>query len=237
MSASSVQFRNKESVIDAYSSRKVAAWSIWQGRQFMFKYEGKDIEEGLSQLDETLNAISKGSTAIYTLKVYEELSTGKGVVKIKSNTPDDGSFNFRLNDPEGVPTVGQMNTYQRTDELKQHIAMLENRIKELEEDEDEEEEESVGGINGFLAGLMGNPAIQNVIQNFFTNMAANLATPKVATALHGVPDNNQDEKINAAIETLKQCDEKLGDHLAKLASIAVNKPSQFKMLLSMLKMY
>src|SRR5574343_316699 len=85
----SIQFNNLESVLNAYTNRGVDAWAIFQGSQFMFK------GIGLSDLEQILNSLSNGGTnAVYKLKVFEEITDEKN---IKNNTPDDGSFNFRLN--------------------------------------------------------------------------------------------------------------------------------------------
>ena len=114
--------------------------------------------------------------------------------------------------------------------LKSQIAALQMKLDE-EDEEDEEDEPEEGG----LAGFFKNPIMQNMLiqqlQGMF--MPTNKIT-NVAGVLDGAA-NDQDSKIDEAIEVLKQFDANLGDDLLLLAEMALNDKQQFNFLLKMLR--
>jgi len=141
-----VQFIGIDAVVKAFEYKKTAAWSIFQGRALLHKHEGKDIEESAETLQEFLQLISTGSTAIYTLKVYES------VEKITEKTGCDGSFNFRLVNED---------TRQRTNEYFDNgrnkvLERLEAIEQKLNEDDEPEEPPGVMGQLGNI--LLADPS-------------------------------------------------------------------------------
>src|SRR4029077_12155374 len=93
----SVQFRGIDTAVDAYKNQDVPKWGLFQGTQFLSKYEGSNIQEGAELLEAFLRALDlrTADNCTYTLCVYDGLPDGE---KIRSNTKYDGSFNFRLVD-------------------------------------------------------------------------------------------------------------------------------------------
>lgn len=226
--SSSVQFKNKNAVLDAYTDRDVMAWSIWQGKQFMFK------GWGLEELEPVIEALSSGGTnAIYTLRVYEDLEDKR---QIKSNAVDDGSFNFRLNDERQEITNGQ---YWRNDN-REHIL---EKLERIEARLDEEPEVKTNSSLGKIGDILEHPAILPVVPVLVEKVLTALlggnppAQPKLnysaPQSLAGI-DSNEDELIRISIEKLKQYDPELPQHLAKLVEIAETNPSVFKALINSL---
>lgn len=168
--SSAVQFYGTDQVIQAATNRKCPAWGLWATRQFMFKYEGDDEKESIDFLEQTLDMIAQnGSTATYTLKFFEK--EGNKPIKIKENTPCDGSFNFRL--------IGEEERQQRNNmyisaspkvltelqQLREEVANLRaaqnNPATEEEEDEDEK------GLMGAVIGVIKDPdLLEQHIRNF-----------------------------------------------------------------------
>jgi len=141
-----VQFIGIDAVVKAFEYKKTAAWSIFQGRNLLHKHEGKDIDESADTLQEFLQMISTGTTAIYTLKVYEN------VEKITEKTGCDGSFNFRL--------VGE-DTRQRTNEYFENgRSKLLERLEAIEEklNDDEEPEEPPSALGALGNILLADPS-------------------------------------------------------------------------------
>jgi len=141
-----VQFIGIDAVVKAFEYKKTAAWSIFQGRNLLHKHEGKDIDESADTLQEFLQMISTGTTAIYTLKVYES------VEKITEKTGCDGSFNFRLVNED---------TRQRTNEYFDNgrsklLERLEAIEQKLNDDEEPEEPPSALGQLGNI--LLADPS-------------------------------------------------------------------------------
>lgn len=227
----SVQFRGVDTVLEAYQRREVAAWSIWQGKQYMFKYEGSDISEGANQLHEVLKMLSNATNAIYTLKVYEDLKKG---AKIKSNTPDDGSFNFRLNMDTQEITMAQYTRTNNSNELLSRLTAIEAKLQA----DDEEEEEEPNRL-GMIGHILEHPVLGQLAAGFLGKIlapaqqvpalaAGRIAGLPEATAQPTAPD------LSNAVAVLLQHDPKLAEHLGKLAALATNNPQSFQFLLQTL---
>lgn len=230
MASSSIQFKGVEKVLEAYDNRQVAAWSLFQGKQMIFKHEGSDMQEAAENLQQCLNMLDSSTNAIYTLKIYEDAD------KIKSNTPDDGSFNFRLNMESQEPGLGAISRANNNNEILSKLNALEERLNQQEEEEGEEDDSP---LNNLISGIMGNPALQPVVTQLLTNLAANLLSKKVSApapvaAVAGIA-TDPEQRLAQALQILKSKDPNLADNLYKLASIAEKQPEQFAMLLSMLQ--
>lgn len=240
--ASAVQFVGLTRVLSAFRNRNVPAWSIFCGKQFLTKYEpdaetqeDQIMNDSENMLSEYLGEICKsGTNAIYTLKVYEEYKD-----RIKSNTPDDGSFNFRLNEPEMQATVGMVQQYVRNNEIMSEITAIKQQLAQMVEDDEGDQDGDAAPV-GVLGNFLSNPALQQqlaiVIGRYASRLlglADNEAGQPVA-ALSGTLGNEQDEEISAAIEILKKNDPQIAKHLTKLAMISLHQPDKFKMLLEFL---
>jgi hypothetical protein len=219
MLGKSVQFRGSETVLTAFLNRDCSAWSLWVGGQFLFKYAGENVEEARQALQDTLIMIEQSeSTAIYTLKVYEELPKG---VKIKEKTECDGSFNFRLQDD--LPSVNRVN-YQNS--MSSQLAALNKKLDDYMADDAEEDESTMGQIGKFLE----HPIAQRLVSGI---LGINIQ-PQTG-AINGIPAANQDGKATKAIELLKTKDPRIGEHLEKLANIAEKQPQNFAYMLSLIE--
>ncbi len=227
--AFSVQFTSPEAVLQAYLNRNCAAWSIWQGKQFMFKYDGNTVEEGQAQLIEILGVLAESSNAIYTLKVYEDFN-GK---KIKENTPCDGSFNFKLNAENQLITNSQYTRLGNTNQLLTEVAAMREELRLLREEREEGEEDETESALGKIGALINNPVVMQLAQMIFGAKAGAPSQLAISSGSIGnVP--NQDEEIKKAIEVLKSKDARIAEHLTKLATIATTQPASFDFLLKSL---
>lgn len=219
----SVQFASIDEVLGAYMNRQVPAWSIWQKTQFMFKYEGRDIEQGAAMLQKHLQVLSR-SAAIYTLKVYEDLPK---TAKIKSNTPDDGSFNFRF-----VDSPYSTNGYNGgNNALLQEIAELKLQIAALQEQGEDDTDDSLG----MLGKIMEMPGIGEAVAGLLPVVIGKILGAPVAPqaqALAGVPGKMS---LKDALQILKEKDPLFEDHMIKLATLAQNNPAQFTHVISMIR--
>lgn len=267
----SIQFRGLGQVLTAFENRGVEAWSLWDGKAFMFKGVGQnDLTTILESLDKG------GTTAIYTLKVYEDITDAK---KIKSSTECDGSFNFRLYEREGEFMSPHNRSFESTRALEERMNQFEERILNiLENNAADNEEEKPADLMGTITGLLQDPDKLGKIINLGKSLLGLPVQPAYVGNVNKLSENagnggsssaslspsikptetaapagenfnivteqvNQAEyearvnRLGVAINTLEQSDNKIVEHLEKLASIAVNKPDQFKMLIGMLDMY
>lgn len=243
---SSIQFRDIESVAEAFKNRAVEAWSVNCGKQFMFKGIGYDAFEAV------LNTLDTGdSNATYTVKVYEDIDNAK---EIKSNTPDDGSFNFKLNNEiaETYSTIKRMGGghFERSS-----IAAIAQKLESIEarlDDESKPHDDSLGlvgklmehpQIGPIIAGIA--PVLVDLVVNALTGVkpgvkpAATLpatqqqqpATFARNAALNGI---DEDKLINETVEALKAYDPMLLQHLQKLLTIAQADPHTFSLIIKAL---
>ncbi len=222
MAGQSVHFGGKENVIRMYINRDVAPWSLWQGNQFLFKYDGEDIDEGAAALTKIFNDMAESTNALYTLRVYEEMPKSG---KINRSTPDHGSFNFRLNmEMQGLNQQQSQSIANRA-HLESELAAVKAELAELKEEMETETEQP--DMWERINGILEKPAVVGAINKMFGLDVQ----PRPAT-ISGIPVG--DEKIGEILEILKRHDDRLADHLWKLAQMAENKPNNFKFLLSTL---
>lgn len=237
----SVQFKGVESVLDAFESRKVPAWGLFQDRTFLFKYEGENMEEATDFLSGILEKLSRSSNAIYTLKVYEDLNGQK----IKEKTESDGSFNFRLNDENQEITNSQ---YARMGSLNGIAERLEAIESRLTDKEGEEKPHKLGLLGEILQDENLGPVVANAMGSILQSILPALM-PKAKPAHQptttnpnfaeirpaGIAGIAEDElQINKAISILRKADDRLPEHLLKLAAISQKDPATFQILLSTL---
>lgn len=256
----SIQFRGIAQVIRAFEDRGADAWSIWDGKAFLFRGVGApEFETLLRSLD------TSGSTAIYTLKVYDDIDNAK---KIKPSTECDGSFNFRLYDRDIEESYRPGQSWTQTKQLEERFTALEQRMNQfLEQTEivDEEEEEKPTDLLGVVTGLLQQPEkleklievghrlLGGSMQPAYLGNVNRIVAPNEPIQQNNnpslSPSNNipvveteeQKEKklirLGTALDTLEKADPSIVDHLEKLAVIAATKPEQFKGLIGMLDLY
>lgn len=245
-----VTFKGADQVIKAYEMNEMPVWSIWSGNNMPFVSEEEDLSAGADMLKQALDMIAAGgSESTYTLKVYKSVPPAG----IKSNTPWDRSFNFSIFNPGAVGSPFQQRTNtmlgaidERFMEMKTDL--LGRIMDKLDKEDEEEENKKPGGIIGFLNGFLEDPQIKQVISQQIGRWVGGFLNPSSPVAAIGgieqpttpmqptqinLPDD-QVQKINQAISILAAHDNKLGDHLLKLAAIARDNPGKYKMALTML---
>ena len=226
------ELHDAESVLSYYDQYDDAPYTIYAGHKVdetcrRFSFDGDDKIMGRQHLSDALASVMSNpdNTNTYLLVINQK----KGKNNIVKN-----AITFQLNKSTYIPmqqSMGYMNN-QLMDELRQmrsELAAIKMQQDMLEDEEEEEEEENA------LAGFMKNPAIQNMIISQISNLfSPGQKVTHVAGVLDGV-EIESDAKIDQAIEVLKKYDDQLGDDLLKLCEIAKNDPSQFKMLLRLLR--
>ena len=173
----SVQFTDAGQVIGAYESRGVPRFAIFQDRQFLFKYEGEDLETGAAMLSDWLDLL-KNSAAIYTVAVYEDAD------RITSKTPYDGSFNFRFKDQPDNYANGS----RALGEIRDQVARLAERLDNPPApDPVEDEGPEITAVEAWLDkihGVVSHPVIQPLLPQI---LAALTGTKVPAIAGPGFP--------------------------------------------------
>lgn len=224
--ARDVQFRGIDNVLKGYENMDIPAFSVWCGKEMNFKYEGKNMAEGLRTLDSYLELLrSQGSWAIYSLKVYDDLEG-----KITSKTPYDGSFNFTVNmSPNHIDGVPGGHIGQLTSE----ISALRQRIDEMEQ---EDEDDSYG--MGLLGKILLHPTIQQIVPGVIVGITNLIKPNQMNNASIGGVTVNQDHqdnrpeaiivRLNNALDILQAADPNILVTLEKLARLAQTQPDTFK---------
>lgn len=247
-----IQFKGIDDVLQAYENRKVNAWAIFSGRQFINKGLDKATLEAFLMLLEE-------STETYTLKVYEDVNTTK---LIKEKTECDGSFNFVLTEPE---------PYQRggfSEKVSREIAELKRELI-LQREQNYEEDEPKGFLGQIDKYLSDPVRMQNVVQtigivrSIFTgnpehalnSVRALGHAPAAAAQIPVQPGSNGNNTVTAAaaekpmnagksesqilfdaIARLSAIDRDLPKHLTLLADYADKDINSFMVLLQSIEM-
>lgn len=238
----SVQFRGIKNVVKAYSNKKVPAWGLFQGTQFLEKYEGDDTDEGAQLLKDYLEALDQRSNDMntYTLCVYE-VPAG---TKINSSTKFDASFNFRLAD-----TIEDHITSRVGGLYEERLAGIENTLKTLVEPAEPEPPSVKEQMYAALGKLLEHPQIQQVIVGKVLLLVDSLGEtvgsifkrPQHVGAIGATSQaepadaNVENARLQEAVNILVTVDPQLGTNLLKLAGIAKADPAKYNLLISMLK--
>lgn len=244
--AGSIQFFGRDAALSAFENSGADVWSFWQGGQLLCKGKGSEM------LASFIDAIIEGgaSNAIYTVKIYEDVDDPK---KVKNNTPIDGSFNFRLNAPEMSMSGQSMTRYSNYSALNQKIEELEKKLEGKEEDDDEEEKTIGKVIGDVVIDAIQDPSKMMMWIDMFKNLFGNKTAASSPAPIRSIPyappakvgniqdppagqelSQDQMQRVAAALDVLEKKDDRIADHLEKLARMAENNPQQFKFILSML---
>lgn len=230
----SIQFRNRESVLNYYNSLKIDTWAIWHEKDKCFSRGtgGDDLDEALTILEDG------ASNSIYTLRVY----SGKGTTDIKAKDEGTYSVNFRLNgenmtEPE-TKTGLTRSTMNKGSGLGKVQSLLEDRIAEkMIASLDQEPEEAPSKL-GIIGEILDHPIIGNIVErvavNWLTSQTANIPPEAMPSQMRAVGNIATDADLVKAIERLKKCDPKLTEHLTKLADMAERDPATFAMVVGSL---
>lgn len=244
MRSNATQFKGLDQVLEAYEMNDMAAWSLWNGQDLMFASNAKDIGTGADELRQAIEMLQKGkSEAAYTLKVYE-VAPGK----ILSNTPYSRAFKFHLFD-------GNESRSPQADRANSVMGAINSRFEEMQatvmerlfdkldaEDAEDAKPLKPEGIMGIVDGLLQNPQIQMAVANkigaLITGLFGMTPGPQAIAGIPKAGDNNipaaalseeQEEKIDQALEILAKVDSQIGDTLLKIAAIARDQPSKYAM--------
>jgi hypothetical protein len=230
------ELHTADAVLSYYDQFDNAGYSVYAGHKqdaqsCRYTYTGEDKNIGREQLQDALSSIlsNPDNTNTYCIVILGQ--KGKKIEAINSIT-------FQLNKHQSLQPYQpqQMAGYQNSaligelNSLKSQIAALQMKLDE--EDEEEEEEAEEGGISGFFKTPQMQSMLLQTLQGIL--MPTNTKVTNMAGVMDGTA-NDQDEKIDEAIETLKQFDPNLGDDLILLAQLALNDPGQFNFLLKMLR--
>ena len=200
----------------------------------LFQYTGTDIDEARELLENNLRvAENNEANDICMIKIHQKVAKGGSV---DNKTPHIASIHFRPAHLKAYSTQPYQPSYDSSSRLMEEIHSLKSQLNAMQmkmsEEEDEDDEDDEPEENNFLSGIMNNPQIQTMILSALSG----IMKPKAnVSAVAGVEDVSEDEKIFEAIQILKKHSPTIGDDLLLLCQIAENNPAQFNMLLSMLR--
>jgi hypothetical protein len=241
---SSVQFTGIDNIIEAFEANDIPYFGVFAGKSLIFKNptRGEEAIEDTFEAAELLRSflfkLNKGSNAVYTLKLYENIPAGG----ITDKTPANFSINFRLNLEGMYMTADKAVQYEQKQnqqsEILAELKALRIKVETMEGTEEEEEK------NPIIGALTSNPEVMNAlvmaavgaITGIISKFAPQQQTIKMQPAINGINEEpTEQQKINKAIEVLTQSTPNLGDNLLILAKMSIDNPQQYKWLLGMLK--
>jgi len=183
----------KQEVLNQFNRYKMPFFAIYSGKDRVCINETNDLEEAQEILDTYLD----GETKSVKIKIYKKLPSGG--INEKSEPHIVIPFEKRYTQEDkaqyyGMQGVGGV--------LFQKLETIENRIAGLEaEPATDEELSEQAEPNGILAGILGNPAVQNILSNFLTNISANIVTPHIQKPM-AMAGTDEKVSLETIIETL-----------------------------------
>jgi hypothetical protein len=241
----SVQFYGIEKALAAYTNQDVPKWGLFQGAQFLCKYDGPDVAAGAELLSAFLSEIETGyngnAHTTYTLCVYDGLPNAE---KITSKTPYSGSFNFQLVERLQVKNDYGGSQDERIGRILEEKLTAAGIIGGIDEDEDDEP----AGPWAAIGKLLDHPEIKNAIAARAIGLmdrflgggasAGQIYQPAAPAAAMGAVAITQDEidRCNQAVQILVTVDPQIGSHLMAIAEVAAKDPVKYKQLISMLSL-
>jgi hypothetical protein len=239
--AQSIQFKGIKALLDGYINTKAPTWSIWvtgerrsDKERMITKGAGADI------LEKFLDVFMEGSgNTIYVLRIYEEITDS---IRIKENTPADGSFNFILCDDVAIEQISNP-VYAATNQrnrLFERLGAIEQKLSLLEMPQGPEEKEET--MEDILMDYLKNPhKIQGLI-NTGKSLLGIAISPQEA-AIGSITDSTNNihqptqeeiQRLQTAINILEVDNPKLVEQLEKLAKIKQTDPDQWNFLKNMI---
>lgn len=224
-----VQLIGKKAVIGRYEKLDCEAWALYQGKQFIAGGNGAlELQDWLNDFEQS------GSTAIYTMRVYdsEECPTSS-----TSTSNYIACVHFKVVDTyEGLGINGYSN------KLTDRIGQIEDTLKKLSKPDDREDDEG-SGIGAIVMDWLQNPeklaVIFGIAKQVFTGMPVTAPAPlqtisgfKMSSEKVSASSPEGLERIAKALDILGEHDPDLVAHLEQLAKLASTEPLLFKHLIS-----
>lgn len=242
MAGNNLDRRGIDSILEGFNtfSEYSPFFSVWQGKNLKFQSTDEDLQRGQDLLLSNLEALRQaGSDAIFTIR-FHKTTDKDGFVTDK--TPYVGSFNFKVAEAQqmgqlaGTETSSFHSIFSKLDQILQQQNEIQSRVAALEEYEEEEEDTKTNETMKLISGVANHPIGQMVIEKIVGALMPKIAAqPNQQTVgLAGVPDD-EDLKIDEAIERLKAVDDQLGNDLLKLAAIAETQKGTFDFLIKQLR--
>jgi len=225
----SVQFVGRHNVVDAFKSRNITTWGLFEKKVFLCGGENADaLEAFLKKLEPS------GTAAVYTLRVYKNIEDPDELTdKMECN----GSFNFRLTNAaiggSESGAGGYAGIMAKLDELEQRING---------DDDDDDDENSISGI---VLGWLREPQKLATVVGAFKSLATPgpmmpVSEPAMVGAFETknkgsqMSDEEKIQRLSVALDRLEKKDPDIIVHLEKLADLAEKNPQLFNLLIAQL---
>lgn len=237
-----------DGVLDWFDSVvKTPFFSVWNGKQICYSWSDNDLEKGRDMLEGNLRIFENNKVGDpFILKLHPALDKND---LITDKSPVYASLNFRVFDSYALPLGSQTGAIAFENNPKlQALSDKVDKLTLLIQDNDNQPDEDQPGLMGSINKVLQMPGVSDAVAPLIgaiTNMvlkSMNIAIPESPLpsynggTISGISED-QESKINQALDILEQIDPNLGDSLLRLAAIAQKDPNKFKTLLSMLSMY
>jgi len=242
----SIDRRGRDSVISGYNifhdQSGCAYFSVWQTKTLKFANNDNNLDKALELLEENLEMIeSSGTQSIYTLRVHKTTDSD-GMISDK--TPYYGSFNFTVYDANGATQKG---ISPMSNNLYLELKAMREELQDLRE----EKAAGVGSImtqEDLIFKILDHPLTQQIsglLINTFTgnknssdDMFRKRQQAQQQQQRQGLAGTQTEEEAEAeivtAVQRLYAIDRDIPGLLTKLADLAENNPTKYKMAKSFL---
>lgn len=230
MATARPELNTPEGVLNFYESQpdRAALFAIYAGHRVndencRFIFEGEDKLNGMAELSAICAAMqaNPANTNVYILQVFEGREKGKKInvrsVTFQLNNPLPGYYN---------PTPTQQFRSNDLAEIAERIGRIESQLNE----EPEPEPEPKNKFLEILETVLANPTFQEKAIGFISN----LFQKKPPMQISGIDEVSENTSFENDLQTLREVVPDFENVISKLAKMAIDNPSQIKMLLTFL---
>lgn len=202
-------------------------YALFTGPNLKYVFKGENIDQGRSMFVEELQGLKEnGSDAIFTIRFYSEYPKN-GVINNK--TAYEGSFNFKVSDPNLQPYIAGTALSGMSPDIAGIIGDLRQEIAELKQAtlpapvEVEPEDKWLRIISQFMA----IPVVEDTVRGIFKKVGVPMdeAYQAQPSALAGTTQSEFDE----ALKTLMAADKDFPDVIVKLAKMVLHDRAKYDM--------
>jgi hypothetical protein len=238
-------FNNIDNFVNAFISNGSPYFVLAIGKDVKARNPKSDITfDSVEEAGQFIEAHIKGyedhedkHKNIFKLYIFDEKPKAKPAIDTAIKLADI-TISFQY--PKTAEYYQQKQNYvsPANAEILAELKALRMKVEEIEEEEEEEAPSLIGALtsNPALMNTMVNAAVSAISALFVTKNNQNQPMQQnINTAIAGIEEPLEQDKIDKAIEILSQSDKNLGNHLLILAKMSIDNPSQFHWLLNMLK--
>lgn len=265
MAINKAMYLGVDAIMQAFDrNAQTPFYSVWAGKDMIFSWNDEDMEQGRVYLMENLIASEQNEHSdILKIKFHPKKEklyiTDKtpSIATLFVRVCDPNYMKGNMQPYQPAPNYGMQSLLEKQTEILHGLSSRLQALEDVQMDEEEEDDDQDDTL-GKIGTILNHPAVQTLIAAIMPAMIPAIK-PQPAQQVAGIENDDmvaadpsefeneiglidlQDDQgdqyndIEQSLTRLAQHTTDLAGDLRALADMADNNPSQFKMLLGMLK--